>query len=106
MHRILASLIALVLPGGPRPARAQRPSLPSTHLDPGAAADHAATAVLALPAMRDIGSEPAVWAPPGLTCGEEPRAGRPPLAPGRVTGRLVAGATFGGVFALAGLTAG
>lgn len=84
MHRILASLISFGLLCTAWPARAQPASLSN------------------IPS-----SEPA-WAPHGITFGEQPvaRKRRPPLGPGRVTGELVAGAAFGGVFALAGLTAG
>jgi hypothetical protein len=116
MHRTIASLIVLGLLCAAWPAQAQRASLPSTNIeiDTDATSDHAVASDLAtapalvLPAVRAIGSEPADWAPPNITFGEDltPRSSRPPLGPGRVTGELVAGTAFGGVFALAGLTAG
>jgi hypothetical protein len=87
MRRTLASLIVLSLLWTASPARAQE----ARDLD------------LGLPAA----SEPADWTPPGITFGEDgPRRGRPRLAPGRVSGELAVGSTFGAVFALAGLSVG
>lgn len=116
--RAIASLLALGLLCAAWPARAQRVSLsntmpnttPNTTIDIGraGASDLAGASSIALPVVPAIRSEPADWAPPGITFGEDltPRTSRPRLGPGRVSGELVAGTAFGGVFALAGLTAG
>lgn len=110
--RVIASLIAPGLLCAAWPAQAQPAPRPGTtlarHVASATLSDLLPAPVLALPAARAMGSEPASWAPPGITFGDDlgPRRARPPLGPGRVTGEMVAGAAFGGVFALAGLTAG
>jgi hypothetical protein len=94
--RVIASLIALGLLGAAWPVQAQRASLP------GQLSDITAAPTLALPGVGAMGSVP------GVSFGDDmgPRRARPPLRLGRVTSEVLAGAAFGGVFALAGLTAG
>jgi hypothetical protein len=114
--RAIASTITVGLLCAAWPAQAQRASLsnqdtkPDTlsNIDLAGASDLAYASAFTLPDVTSVRSEPADWATPSITFGEdtEPRRRRPPLAPGRVSGELVAGAAFGGVFALAGLTAG
>jgi hypothetical protein len=109
MQRTIASLIALGLLCIAWPVHAQRASLSGADIDTRGAravSGRATAPVLALPALRD--AEPASWPTTAITFGEGVGSGpaRPRLGAGRVTGELVAGATFGGVFALAGVTAG
>jgi hypothetical protein len=114
--RLIASTITLGLLCAAWPAQAQRASVSSqdtqpdtlSSIDLAGASDLTYASAFTLPDLTSVRSEPADWAPPGITFGEDlaPRKRRPPLAPGRVSGEIVAGAAFGGVFALAGLTAG
>jgi hypothetical protein len=116
--RPIASMITVGLLCTAWPAQAQRASLPDPitkpntkpntliRIDLAGASDLAYASAFTQPAASS--AEPAGWAPHGITFGEDltPRTSRPPLGAGRVSGEFVAGAAFGGVFALAGLTAG
>jgi hypothetical protein len=105
--RASASMITVGLLCAAWPAQAQRASLSNQDTKPDtlSSIDLAGASDLAYASAFSL---PAESAPPSITFGEDlaPRKSRPPLAPGRVSGELVAGAAFGGVFALAGLTAG
>lgn len=105
--RAIAPMITLGVLCAAWPAQAQRASVSSSNtrpndqsgIDLAGASDLAYASAFTLPADSTAHS---------ITFGEDmaPRKSRPPLEAGRVSGEIVAGAAFGGVFALAGLTGG